>query len=89
MAEISNKQLSAIGEKLNKWIIYPSESEGYRKAEVTLGGVDTDELSSKSWECKRLAGLFFFGVVVDVTGDLGGYNFQLALYSGYAAGLSV
>ena len=89
MAEFSNKQLSAIGEKLNKWIIYPSESEGYRKAEVTLGGVDTDELSSKSMECKRQSGLFFIGEVVDVTGHLGGYNFQWAWSSGYAAGLSV
>ena len=89
MAEFSNKELSAIGEKLNKWIICPSESEGYRKAEVTLGGVDTDELSSKSMECKRQSGLFFIGEVVDVTGHLGGYNFQWAWSSGYAAGLSV
>lgn len=84
--EISNEQLRRIGEKLNAWRLRPSGTEGYRTAEVTLGGVDTDELSSKTLECKRHPDLYFIGEVVDVTGQLGGYNFQWAWASGQAAG---
>jgi hypothetical protein len=64
----------------------PSGTEGFEKAEVTLGGVDTDELSAKTMECKNVRGLFFIGEVVDVTGHLGGFNFQWAWASGVAAG---
>ena len=68
------------------WRILPNGTEGYRTAEVTLGGVDTDGLSSKTMESKAVAGLFFAGEVMDVSGWLGGYNFQWAWASGYAAG---
>jgi hypothetical protein len=67
----------------------PSGSEGYRKAEVTRGGVDTDELSQNTLEAKRVPGLHFIGEVVDVTGWLGGYNFQWAWASGFAAGQAI
>ncbi|GAC1406296.1 MAG: hypothetical protein NVSMB56_20200 [Pyrinomonadaceae bacterium] len=80
------KELIAVAEKLKSWCIAPHGTEGYAKAEVTLGGVNTDELSSKTLEAKRVAGLYFIGEVVDVTGWLGGYNFQWAWASGYAAG---
>ena len=70
-------------------MLKPSGNEGYRTAEVTLGGVDTNELSSQSMEAKRQPGLFFIGEVVDVTGHLGGFNFQWAWSSGHAAGLFV
>ncbi len=63
-------------------------SEGYKKAEVTVGGVDTNELSSKTMGCKEVPGLYFIGEVVDVTGWLGGYNFQWAWASGFAAGMN-
>lgn len=86
MRQYSNKELRAIAEKLHRWQIMPSGTEGYRKAEVTAGGVDTDELSSKTMESRRVAGLFFIGEVVDVTGQLGGFNFQWAWASGFAAG---
>jgi predicted flavoprotein YhiN len=66
--------------------ITPSGTEGFRKAEVTAGGVSTNELSSKTMEARRIPGLYFIGEVVDVTGQLGGYNFQWAWASGYAAG---
>ena len=89
LAEFTNKRLEAIGRKLNGWVLKPSASEGYRTAEVTLGGVDTNELSSQSMEAKRQSGLFFIGEVVDVTGHLGGFNFQWAWSSGHAAGLFV
>lgn len=78
--------LQHIIEKLQKWSIAPTGTVGYKKAEVTAGGVDTYELSSKTMECKRVPGLYFIGEVVDVTGHLGGYNFQWAWSSGYAAG---
>ena len=65
----------------------PSGTEGYRTAEVTLGGIDTDALSSKTMECKNHPGMYFIGEVVDVTGHLGGHNFQWAWASGHAAGL--
>jgi len=82
----SEKELRGIAEKLHAWQIGFDESEGNRKAEVTLGGVSTDELSSKTMEAKRVKNLYFIGEVVDVTGWLGGYNFQWAWSSGFAAG---
>jgi predicted Rossmann fold flavoprotein len=84
--EIGDEELSGIGEILGAWRLRPSGTEGYRTAEVTLGGVDTDELSSKTMECKRQAHLYFIGEVVDVTGQLGGFNFQWAWASAQAAG---
>ena len=84
--EISDKIISRIAMRLNDWRIKPSGTEGYRTAEVTLGGVDTDELSSKTMEVKKHPGLFFIGEAVDVTGHLGGYNFQWAWSSGVVAG---
>ena len=86
LAECSNEQLSNIGQKINAWEIIPAGTEGYKTAEVTLGGVDTDYLSSKSMQAKTQAGLYFVGEVVDVTGHLGGFNFQWAWSSGYACG---
>lgn len=79
-------QLVEITDKLNRWKIVPSGTEGYKKAEVTAGGVSTSELSSHTMEAKKVPGLYFIGEVVDVTGQLGGYNFQWAWSSGYAAG---
>jgi predicted Rossmann fold flavoprotein len=73
-------------EQIHKWVIEPADTEGYEKAEVTAGGVDTAELSSKTMECLKVKGLFFIGEVVDVTGQLGGFNFQWAWASGAAAG---
>lgn len=89
LAEISNDALRALGSKLNRWVIKPAATEGYRTAEVTLGGVDTKDLSSKTMEASRQPGLYFVGEVVDVTGHLGGFNFQWAWSSGHAAGLAV
>lgn len=79
-------EIADIAHKLSSWEISPSGTEGYKKAEVTAGGVSTDELSSQTMEVKRVPGLYFIGEVVDVTGHLGGYNFQWAWASGYAAG---
>ena len=79
-------ELQAIAGRLQRWVFYPSGTEGYRTAEVTLGGVDTDELSSATMASKRVPGLYFIGEVVDVTGHLGGFNFQWAWASGHAAG---
>ena len=87
LSEISNNELIIIGNHLNAWALKPSSTEGYRTAEVTLGGVDTDAINSKTMEIKNHQGLFFIGEVVDVTGHLGGYNFQWAWSSGYSAGL--
>tara|TARA_B100000795_G_scaffold228943_1_gene185814 strand:+ start:1509 stop:2798 length:1290 start_codon:yes stop_codon:yes gene_type:complete len=87
LSEISNNELIIIGNNLNAWTLKPSSTEGYRTAEVTLGGVDTDAINSKTMEIKNHQGLFFIGEVVDVTGHLGGYNFQWAWSSGYSAGL--
>ena len=87
LSEISNNELIIIGNHLNAWTLKPSSTEGYRTAEVTLGGVDTDAINSKTMEIKNHQGLFFIGEVVDVTGHLGGYNFQWAWSSGYSAGL--
>ena len=82
----SDKELRDIASKLHNWTITPGGTEGYRKAEITLGGIDTDELSSKTMESKSVAGLYFTGEVVDVAGQLGGYNLQWAWSSGFAAG---
>lgn len=86
MAEVPDAALLAIAEGLSHWSLKPSGTEGYRTAEVTLGGVDTQQLSSKTMECKTQPGLYFIGEVVDVTGHLGGFNFQWAWSSGHAAG---
>ncbi len=89
LAEIPDAALRQVGSHLSAWILKPSGTEGYRTAEVTLRGVDTRHLSSKTMECFDHPGLFFIGEVVDVTGHLGGYNFQWAWSSGYVAGCSV
>ena len=86
ICEISNKILKKLSDSINTWEINPTGSEGYRTAEVTLGGVNTNELSSKTMMSNKHKGLFFIGEVVDVTGHLGGYNFQWAWSSGYVAG---
>ena len=84
--EASDKALQQLAQRLSQWELVPTGSEGYRKAEVTAGGVDTRELSSQTLESAKQPGLFFIGEVVDVTGWLGGYNFQWAWASGHAAG---
>ena len=89
LADLSNAALGQIGARVNRWQVSPSGTEGYRTAEVTLGGVDVDELSSKTMEAKGQPGLYFIGEVVDVTGHLGGYNFQWAWSSGFVAGEAV
>jgi predicted Rossmann fold flavoprotein len=81
-----DNELHQIASRIHDWQIVPSGTTGYKKAEVTLGGIDTHELSSKTMESRRMPGLYFIGEVVDVTGQLGGYNFQWAWSSGYAAG---
>jgi len=86
MADLSNARLAEIAAKISGFKLKPVGTEGYRTAEVTLGGVDTDELSSKTFAAKKVPGLYFIGEVVDVTGWLGGYNFQWAWSSGHAAG---
>ena len=85
----SNRQLEAAEGALHRWMVMPSGTEGYEKAEVTAGGVDTAELSAKTMECRKVSGLFFIGEVVDVTGQLGGFNFQWAWASGWCAGQAV
>ena len=87
LADFTDRQLVEIAEKINSWRLKPSTTEGYRTAEVTLGGVDTSSLSSKTMEANKQPGLYFVGEVVDVTGHLGGYNFQWAWSSGHSAGL--
>ncbi|HDZ55026.1 MAG TPA: NAD(P)/FAD-dependent oxidoreductase [Pseudomonas xinjiangensis] len=89
LAEFTDRKLSVIGEQLNRWLLKPSATEGYRTAEVTLGGVATDSISSKTMEAKTQPGLYFIGEVLDVTGHLGGFNFQWAWSSGFTAGLVV
>ncbi len=86
LADMSDKMFRRVEAAINDWRIKPAGSEGYRTAEVTLGGVDTRELDSKTMEAKSVPGLFFIGEVVDVTGWLGGYNFQWAWSSGWVAG---
>jgi predicted Rossmann fold flavoprotein len=82
----NNDGLAKLEKQAHQWLIEPADTEGYEKAEVTAGGVDTAELSSKTMECRNVKGLFFIGEVVDVTGHLGGFNFQWAWASGAAAG---
>jgi hypothetical protein len=82
----TNSSLQEWEKQMHGWAIAPAGTEGFEKAEVTVGGVDTDELSAKTMEARRVPGLFFIGEVVDVTGHLGGYNFQWAWASGVAAG---
>ena len=74
---------------INKLNVMPTGTEGYKTAEVTLGGIDTNEINSATMECKKYSGLYFIGEVVDVTGHLGGHNFQWAWSSGYVAGQNV
>jgi len=85
----SKQELDELERRVHEWVVVPADTEGYGKAEVTAGGVDTDELSSKTMEANKMRGLFFVGEVVDVTGQLGGFNFQWAWASGAAAGRSV
>ncbi|MFP3542779.1 NAD(P)/FAD-dependent oxidoreductase [Rhizobium sp. SIMBA_035] len=89
MADLSDKALARLADAAQNWTVKPSGSEGYRTAEVTLGGIDTSALDSKTMEAKTVPGLYFIGECVDVTGWLGGYNFQWAWASGFAAGESL
>ncbi len=86
MRQYTIQQIEAIAQKLSCWEIMPAGTEGYRTAEVTIGGVSTNKISSKTFESQNVSGLFFIGEVVDVTGHLGGFNFQWAWASGVAAG---
>ncbi len=81
--------LDELEQRIHRWPVKPDGTEGYAKAEVTAGGVDTNELSAKTMESKKVPGLFFIGEVVDVTGHLGGFNFQWAWASGFCAGQAV
>jgi predicted Rossmann fold flavoprotein len=89
IGDMPNKALKNTAEMIGEFVVTPAGTEGYAKAEVTLGGVDTAELSSKTMEARKVPGLFVIGEAVDVTGWLGGYNFQWAWSSGYAAGNAV
>ena len=89
MAAIPDVTLRDLAADLHRWQLTPSSTEGYRTAEVTLGGIDTDALSSRTMEAKSVPGLFAIGEAVDVTGWLGGYNFQWAWSSGWAAGTAI
>jgi predicted flavoprotein YhiN len=82
----SNHALDELERRVHHWQITPAGTEGYAKAEVTAGGVDTNELSAKTMESRNVPGLYFIGEVVDVTGHLGGFNFQWAWASGFSAG---
>ena len=82
----ANSELAKLECLVHEWLVIPAGTEGYAKAEVTAGGVDTDELSAKTMESRKVPGLFFIGEVVDVTGHLGGFNFQWAWASGACAG---
>ena len=86
LAETPDRTLKTLGEATNAWRVKPVGSEGYRTAEVTLGGVDTRDLDSRTMVARQVPGLYFIGEVVDVTGWLGGYNFQWAWASGWCAG---
>ncbi len=88
LKQFDHKEFAALEETIHRWRIVPNGTEGYRTAEVTLGGVDTDVLSSKTMECKHISGLYFVGEVMDVSGWLGGFNFQWAWSSGYVAGVN-
>jgi len=89
LPDMADAKLRKLGDAINRWSIVPTGSEGYRKAEVTLGGVDTRELSQQTMMANKAPGLYFIGETVDVTGWLGGYNFQWAWASGVAAGLAI
>ncbi|MCO5141828.1 MAG: NAD(P)/FAD-dependent oxidoreductase, partial [Oligoflexia bacterium] len=89
IADAKDQDLIKIGSTINNWELIPSDTMGYDRAEVTRGGVSTDELSSKTLECKNISGLYFIGEVVDVTGWLGGFNFQWAWASAHAAATSI
>lgn len=86
LSELSNRDLAAIAEQMHAWVVKPNGTEGYRTAEVTIGGVDCNAISSKTMEANDIPGLYFIGEALDVTGWLGGYNFQWAWSSGWAAG---
>jgi len=86
VVSLGDREIAAISGGLHRWRIQPAGTEGYGKAEVTAGGIDTAELWSKNMESKKVPGLYFIGEVVDVTGDLGGFNFQWAWAAGYSAG---
>jgi hypothetical protein len=88
-ADWTNASLSTLEQQLHAWQLMPAGTEGYSKAEVTMGGIDTAELDAKTMQSRKVPGLYFVGEVVDVTGWLGGYNFQWAWASGVAAGLAV
>ncbi|MEL6545633.1 MAG: NAD(P)/FAD-dependent oxidoreductase, partial [Myxococcota bacterium] len=89
LSETSDKKLLAAEEQLSRWSFKPNGTEGFAKAEVTLGGISTAELSSKTMESRKVPGLYAIGEAVDVTGWLGGYNFQWAWASGVAAGNAI
>jgi len=86
LQDLSDKQIQRVADQLHCWTIKPNGTEGYRTAEVTSGGVDCDAVSSKTMESKQVQGLYFVGEVLDVTGWLGGYNFQWAWSSAWCAG---
>ncbi len=89
MANIPDRTLAGLAEHLNRWQFTPHETEGFAKAEVTVGGIDTRDLSSKTMEARNVGGLYAIGEAVDVTGWLGGYNFQWAWSSGWCAGQAI
>jgi predicted Rossmann fold flavoprotein len=89
LPDIADAKLRKLGDAINRWAIVPTGSEGYKKAEVTIGGVDTKELSQQTMMANKVPGLYFVGETVDVTGWLGGYNFQWAWASGFVAGVSI
>jgi predicted Rossmann fold flavoprotein len=86
LKQYNSKEIQQVCDYFHQWKIKPNGTEGYRTAEVTLGGVNSDEISSKTMETKKVKGLYFIGEVVDVTGWLGGFNFQWAWASGWCAG---
>ena len=89
LKRFSLSELETVAKQLTHWQLNPSGTEGMRTAEVSLGGIDTDELSSKTFETKKIKGLYFIGEAVDVTGHLGGFNFQWAWASGWCAGQTI
>ena len=89
ISETSNNDFRKLTNFVHNWSIVPDGTEGYKTAEVTIGGVSTNEISSTTMECKKHSGLYFIGEVLDVTGHLGGHNFQWAWSSGFVAGQHV
>ncbi|MDR1026125.1 MAG: NAD(P)/FAD-dependent oxidoreductase, partial [Lactobacillus sp.] len=89
VSEISNKSIIEIAGRINNWKVKPAGSQGFKSAEVTIGGVDVNEIKPETMESLKVEGLFFVGEVLDVTGQLGGYNLQWAWSSGYAAGKDI